>query len=85
VSTEEAKAAARHIQEQHGFCVGISSGANFHAAQKLRGTFGTVVTVFADGYSKYQSQGLKYCGSGRCKYEDPARTVFAYFREPPTH
>jgi cysteine synthase len=85
VSTEDAKAAALYIQEQSGLCVGISSGANFLAAKKLRDRFGTVVTVFADGYSKYQSQGLKYCGKGRCKYEDPARTVFAYYREPPRH
>jgi cysteine synthase len=85
VSTEEAVAAARYIQEQFGYCIGVSSGANFLAAQRLRNRFGTVVTVFADGYSKYQSQGLKYCGSGRCKHEDPARTVFAYFQEPPRH
>ena len=82
ISTEDATNAARYICEKFGFCVGVSSGANFLAAQQLKVRFANVATVFADGYSKYQSQGLKYCGSGRCKYEDPTRTVFAYFDEP---
>jgi cysteine synthase A len=82
VSTEEARNAAYYVQETYGHCVGISSGANFLAAKKLQSRFKTVATVFADGYSKYQSHGLKHCGKGRCKYEDPARTVFAYHKEP---
>lgn len=70
VSTDEARRAALSIQEKSGYCVGISSGANLVAAQKLRRTHQTVVTVFADGYAKYRSFGLG--GSrGRCRFETP--------------
>lgn len=69
VSTEEARAAARHLGEAHGFCVGVSSGANFVAAKRLAERFPTVVTVFADGYSKYLSVGLNHCEPGRCAFE----------------
>jgi len=81
VSTQEAKSAALKIQEKFGYCVGISSGANYLAAKKLKEKFKTVVTVFADGYSKYQSEGLKYCGRDRCKYEDPEKGVFAFYKK----
>ncbi len=69
VSTEEATAAALRISRQHGFCVGISSGANFVAARRLAERFATVVTIFADGYAKYQSRGLVHCDPGHCPYE----------------
>ncbi|MBT4540008.1 cysteine synthase family protein [Candidatus Woesearchaeota archaeon] len=69
VSTEEAKDAARHLEETHGFCVGISSGSNFVAAKKLKEKYETVVTVFADGYPRYKSRGLKQSQKGRCPYE----------------
>jgi len=69
VSTEEAQAAARHLAEKHGFCVGVSSGANFLAAQQLAERYGVVVTVFADGYAKYRSVGLQHCEPGRCAFE----------------
>ena len=69
VSTDEANAAARHLAEAHGFCVGVSSGANFVAARRLLERFETVVTVFADGYAKYQSLGLSHCEPGRCAFE----------------
>ena len=72
VSSEEAKAAAHHLREAHGCCVGMSSGANFTAALRLRERFETVVTVFADGYRKYRSFGLRHCRRGECPYEhDP--------------
>jgi cysteine synthase A len=72
VSTDEAKAAARHLGEAHGMCVGVSSGANFLAAKRLLERFPVVVTVFADGYAKYQSVGLSHCEPGRCAFEhDP--------------
>ena len=80
-STQEAKSAALEIQEKFGHCVGISSGANYLAAMELKERFKTVVTVFADGYSKYQSEGLKYCGRDRCEYEDPERRVFAFYKK----
>jgi cysteine synthase A len=69
VSTAEANQAARHLSEAHGFCVGVSSGANFVAAKRLLERFETVVTLFADGYAKYQSLGLSHCESGRCPFE----------------
>ena len=73
VSSDEAKAAAVRLAEVHGFCVGISSGANLVAAQRAaRRVEGVVVTVFPDGYAKYQSQGLRHCATGRCRFEhDP--------------
>ena len=72
VSTEEARAASQGLADRHHCCVGLSSGANFVAAQRLAERFATVVTVFADGYSRYQSQGLKHCQPGRCAFEhDP--------------
>lgn len=69
ISTDEAIEAALHIQRQHGHCVGISSGANFLAARRLAERFGTVVTIFPDGYTKYQSRGLVHCEPGRCPHE----------------
>ncbi|MDC0357543.1 cysteine synthase family protein [Oligoflexia bacterium] len=69
ISSEEAKQAARYISETHGFCVGFSSGANWAAAKKLAEKYKTVVTVFADGYYKYQSKGLTHCEKNQCPYE----------------
>ncbi len=69
VSTEEAREAARHLSEGHGFCVGISSGANFVAARRLAERHEVVVTVFPDGYAKYLSVGLNHCEPGRCAFE----------------
>jgi len=69
VTTEEAKTAALQLAEEHDCCVGVSSGANYVAARRLTGRFRTVVTVFPDGYGKYQSQGLKHCAPGRCAFE----------------
>ena len=70
VSTEDARGAAADIADRHRYCVGVSSGANFLAAQRVaaRGA-GTVVTGFADGYAKYMSEGLAHCTTGRCPYE----------------
>lgn len=70
ISSQEAKDAARYIEQEYGFCVGVSSGANFLAAKRLEKKFKTVVTVFPDGYSKYQSMGFKHCQKGKCKYEN---------------
>ncbi|MBI4950900.1 MAG: cysteine synthase family protein [Myxococcales bacterium] len=69
VSTADAERTARRLAEEHGFCVGVSSGANFLAAQALRARFETVVTAFPDGYAKYQSVGLRHCEPGRCAFE----------------
>lgn len=69
VSTDQAMAAARFLATDHGFCVGISSGANFVAARRLRERFALVATVFADGFTKYESRGLLRCEAGRCPFE----------------
>jgi cysteine synthase A len=69
VSTEEARLTARRLADAHGYCVGVSSGANWIAAARLAKRFETVVTVFADGYAKYQSVGLSHCEPGRCAFE----------------
>jgi cysteine synthase A len=66
---DDAREAAKWLSETHGFCVGISSGANFLAAKQLQGRRKTVVTIFADGYAKYSSEGLRHCEPGRCRYE----------------
>lgn len=66
---EAAKAEAQRISAEHGFCVGISSGANLLAAKQLAARGGTVATVFADSYAKYASHGLRHCTPGACPYE----------------
>lgn len=70
VSTEEAKESALALDRETGLCVGISSGANFLAAQRLKSRFETVVTLLPDGYSKYVSEGITRCGIHDCPYED---------------
>jgi len=69
---EAARQEALRVAEVHGYCVGISAGANLLAAKQLVDRYGVVVTVFADGYAKYQSLGLRHCQAGRCRFEhDP--------------
>lgn len=68
VSTEEAIENAELLREEHGFCIGVSSGANFAAARQLSKRFPNVVTVFADGYVKYVTQGLKVDCRRRCPH-----------------
>ena len=68
IDSEHAKDAALYLSVAHACCVGISSGANFLAAQKLHERFETVVTIFPDGYQKYQSLGLFRCRGG-CPFE----------------
>lgn len=63
VSTEEAIDAANELRDRFHLCCGPSSGANFAAARRLKNRYGTVITVFPDGYSKYSAQGLRRsCG-----------------------
>ena len=69
VSSQEAIAAAHELRTRLGLCVGISSGANFVAAQRLRERFQTVATVFSDGFSKYVSHGLCASEPGACAFE----------------
>ncbi len=70
VSSQEAKEAAHYIRKKEGFCVGVSSGANYVAAKRLLEEFKTVVTIFPDGYSKYKSLGLEHCTTRKCPYEN---------------
>ncbi|MBS1715493.1 MAG: cysteine synthase family protein [Armatimonadetes bacterium] len=67
VSTEEATEEAKRLASEHSLCVGVSSGANFLAAQRLKERHATVVTVFADGHQKYHSVGLA-ASEGACPY-----------------
>lgn len=69
IATAAATEEARRINDEHGFCVGISSGANFLAAKELKARFETVVTIFPDGFTKYRSRGLERCEPGRCPFE----------------
>ncbi len=67
-TTEEAKERAQYLTNVKGLCVGISSGANYIAAQMAREEYGTTVTIFPDGLSKYKSQGLERTVDGPCRY-----------------
>jgi len=59
VGSNEAVDGSRTLAKNFGFCVGISSGANFVAAKRLKKRFDCVVTVFPDGFTRYESLGLK--------------------------
>jgi cysteine synthase A len=59
VRTQDAMKASMYIAENFGYCVGVSSGANFLAARELSHKFKTVVTVFPDGFTRYVSVGLR--------------------------
>ncbi len=59
VSTEEARAAAEEIRSDHGFCVGMSAGANFVAARRLRDRGLAVATLWPDCSDRYGSVGLE--------------------------
>ena len=76
ISTKEAIQAADYLNKEHGYCVGISSGANYLVSQQLLKKYKTVVTIFPDGYFKYQSQGLSSCcEQKRCQYKDEAKSL----------
>lgn len=62
LETEDAYKMVRRLAREEGLLVGISSGANVHAATLLarqlagRGESGTIVTVLCDGADKYLSE-----------------------------
>jgi cysteine synthase A len=58
VSSTQARAVAARIRALHGYCVGISSGANMAAALELRARGATVATVWPDSSDRYASVGL---------------------------
>jgi len=59
IKTADALAAAHHIREQFGYCVGISAGANTLAAFQLRQEGATVATLWPDCADRYVSVGLQ--------------------------
>ncbi len=62
IETEDAYAMTRWLGRQEGLLVGMSSGANVHAAREVarrlaaEGKSGLVVTVLCDGAAKYLSE-----------------------------
>jgi cysteine synthase B len=62
IETEDAYAMVRRLAREEGLLVGISSGANVHAARMVarelagRGESGTIVTVLCDSADKYLSE-----------------------------
>jgi cysteine synthase A len=58
VSTAGARAAAERIRARHGYCVGISAGANMAAALRLNRRGWVVATVWPDSADRYVSVGL---------------------------
>ena len=58
VSTEEAADEAHRIRRLHGYCVGLSSGANMVAARRLAERGEVVATVWPDCADRYVSLGL---------------------------
>ena len=77
----DAMDASISIAKNCGYCVGVSSGANYLAAKKLSHSYGSVVTVFPDGFTRYLSMGLS--SSGRCKYNSEAcREYVAWLSQP---
>lgn len=70
ISSQNAIAAAQDLKDTHGLCVGVSSGANYAVSKRVSERYKNVVTVFADGYFKYQSCGLQKSAPGRCAFSD---------------
>jgi cysteine synthase B len=62
LETEDAYKMVRRLAREEGILVGVSSGANVHAATLLardlasRGESGTIVTVLCDAADKYLSE-----------------------------
>jgi cysteine synthase A len=70
IRSSDAMDAAVSIAKNSGYCVGVSSGANYLAARKLSHSYDSVATVFPDGFNRYLSMGLT--SSGRCNYDSQA-------------
>ena len=70
VKTSDAAEASMDIANRFGYCVGMSSGANFLAAKRLSSRFDNVVTVLPDGFTRYISLGLN--STGRCQFHGEA-------------
>ena len=70
VTSNEAISESKRLAKDFGFCVGVSSGANFAAAKGLKKRFENIVTVFPDGFTRYESLGLG--PSGKCGFHGSA-------------
>lgn len=55
IKSEDAINASRKLAIKHGILVGISSGANFLAAKRLKKLYRNVVTIFPDRGERYLS------------------------------
>ena len=64
VTTEAAHDECRRLRETHGWCVGVSSGANMIAARAFTRPDRTVVTLWPDSADRYVSVGLGPVGKG---------------------
>jgi len=64
VAEADARTAAQRIHDEHGYCVGMSAGANTVAAERLRDRGLTVATVWPDCSDRYVSMGLESPGEG---------------------
>lgn len=58
VSTAEALAECGRLREHHGWCVGVSAGANLLVARRLLDRGLPVVTIWPDSADRYTSMGL---------------------------
>ena len=58
VSTGDAEVASHRIHDEHGYCVGMSAGANTVAASRLRDRGMVVATLWPDCSDRYGSMGL---------------------------
>lgn len=65
VSSADAREAAARIRSLHGYCVGVSSGANMVAALALSARGAAVATLWPDSADRYASMGL----GDRCPVE----------------
>jgi cysteine synthase A len=70
IKSEDAIEGSKNLARDFGLCVGVSSGANFVAAKKLRSRFDTLVTILPDGFTRYVTLGLR--PSGRCNFHGAA-------------
>ncbi len=81
IRSSDARDASISIARNSGYCVGVSSGANYLAAKELSRSYDSVVTVLPDGFTRYLSMGLS--SSGRCSYNsDSCREYLAWLSKP---